>query len=84
MLQLEAREDSLFLAGIYVAASHRSKGLGSAIIRDVLAEAARVGKPVRLRVLRPNPARMLYERLGFHVVGESATHVEMEARPPAA
>jgi GNAT superfamily N-acetyltransferase len=78
MLQVEEGEDSLVLAGLYVAAGHRSKGLGSAIIRDVLTEAARLGKPVRLRVLRPNPARALYERLGFRVVEESATHFSME------
>ena len=79
MLQVEDREDSVFLVGIYVAAGHRSKGLGSAVIRDVLALAARAGKPVKLRVLRPNPARALYERLGFRVTEESETRFSMEA-----
>ncbi len=79
MLHVEDREDSLILAGIYVAASHRSKGLGSVVIHDVLALAARARKPVRLRVLRPNPARELYERLGFRVTEESDTQLAMEA-----
>ena len=78
MLHVEERDDALVLAGLYVAAGHRSRGLGSAILRDVLAEAARLGKPVRLRVLRPNPARALYERHGFRVREESATHFSME------
>jgi hypothetical protein len=28
-------------------------------------------------VFHRNPARRLYERLGFHAVGETTTHVEM-------
>ena len=84
ILHVEDHEDSLVLAGIYIAASHRSKGLGSAVIRNVLALATRAEKPVSLRVLRPNPARELYERLGFRVAEESETHFTMEVgcRPP--
>ncbi len=33
--------------------------------------------PVRLRVLRTSPARRLYERFGFVMDGETATHVLM-------
>ena len=84
MLHVEDHGDEVILAGIYIATSHRSKGLGSAIIRDVLAQAALAGKPVKLRVLRPNPARELYERLGFRVAEESETHFAMEARSLAA
>jgi hypothetical protein len=55
------------------------RGVGSAIVRDVLARGRAARMPVRLRVLRTNPARRVYERLGFAVTRESATHVEMEA-----
>lgn len=79
MLELEDRDDCLFLAGIFIAAAHRSSGLGTKIIQDVQARAQLHGKPVRLRVLRPNPARRLYERLGFRLVEESETHFTMEA-----
>jgi len=79
MLHVEDHEDEVILAGIYIASSHRSKGLGSAIIRDVLAQAAQEGKVAKLRVLRSNPARELYERLGFRVTEESETHFAMEA-----
>ena len=44
--------------------------------RDVLEDGAPIG--CLLRVLRVNPARRLYERLGFEVTGESPTHFEME------
>ncbi|HJQ97663.1 MAG TPA: hypothetical protein VJ826_05065, partial [Candidatus Polarisedimenticolaceae bacterium] len=45
--------------------------------RSLLKEAAQRGVRVRLQVLHQNPARRLYERLGFHAVSETPTHVEM-------
>jgi ribosomal protein S18 acetylase RimI-like enzyme len=40
--------------------------------------------PVRLRVLRTNPARELYERLGFRIYGTTETHHLMIVHPRAA
>jgi RimJ/RimL family protein N-acetyltransferase len=74
--------DPAFLAGIYLAASARGAGLGTAIIRDILDRARELGRAVDLRVLLTNvPARRLYERLGFSVVGETDTHRLMRWTP---
>ncbi len=80
---IAVREDAgaIWLDRIYIAAAHRNRGLGSALVRDLLALAAGRNLPLRLRVLRANPARRVYERLGFAQSGESATHYEMEVRP---
>jgi len=43
----------------------------------VLAEADREGLPVRLQVPPTNPARRLYQRIGFTVERETAAHVLM-------
>lgn len=57
-------------------------GLGSAVIRDVIARAATSGKSVSLRVLHVNPrARALYERLGFVVEEERARSTQMRFVP---
>jgi ribosomal protein S18 acetylase RimI-like enzyme len=77
LLRLDRRKDELFLASVELAPEAQRRGLGAEIVRSVLEEAAQRGVPVRLQVLRHNPARRLYERLGFHVVGETATHIEM-------
>ncbi len=44
---------------------HRGKGLGEALLRDLLDEAAAAGKDVSIHVEKLNPAMRLYRRLGF-------------------
>jgi ribosomal protein S18 acetylase RimI-like enzyme len=68
---------SLSVDDIEVAPQHQSRGMGSRLLRGVLAEADRESIPVRLQVLRTNPARRLYERLGFTVERETDSHVLM-------
>lgn len=46
----------------------------------VAADVAAKGLPIKLRVLTINPARELYERLGFSVVRSTAEHHYMEYR----
>ncbi|MEM1431144.1 MAG: GNAT family N-acetyltransferase [Pseudomonadota bacterium] len=62
----------LLMDGIFVAAQARGQGVGQALLREVLAEAARRGcREVRLDVIDRNArARALYERMGFVAVGE--------------
>ena len=45
--------------------AYRSAGIGTRILRDILAEATLAGKPVRIHVEKLNPALRLYEHLGF-------------------
>src|SRR5580704_4361364 len=44
---------------------HRGKGLGTAMLRDLMDEAASCGKAVSIHVEKFNPAMRLYRRLGF-------------------
>jgi ribosomal protein S18 acetylase RimI-like enzyme len=69
------------LASIRIAPEFQRRGIGTSLIRGVLHGAASRGVPVVLRVLRNNPARSLYERLGFETVGASDTHYIMAAHP---
>lgn len=60
----------------------RGHGLGRQLLEDVMAEAARAEVPVTLSVLKANPAKQLYERLGFSVVGEDAHEFHMSNPDP--
>jgi len=69
----------IFLRDIELIASERNRGLGSAMIRAVLALARTGDKSVELLVLDCNPARGLYERLGFRTVSDDGARSRMRA-----
>jgi GNAT superfamily N-acetyltransferase len=73
-----------WLIDISLLSAHRSAGLGGTLIGDLLAQAARVGKPVALHVDKANRARHLYERLGFVTTVDGDLYIEMAWRPSAA
>jgi ribosomal protein S18 acetylase RimI-like enzyme len=80
-LSYRESETEVRLARIFILPQYQNRGFGTQIIREIMAEANCKGLPIRLTVLRVNPARLLYERLGFNVVGENKTHYTM-LRPP--
>jgi len=54
--------------------AHRGRGLGNALLSDLLDEAARAGKAVTIHVEKFNPAMSLYRRLGFVAAGEEGAY----------
>ncbi|HYY58876.1 MAG TPA: GNAT family N-acetyltransferase [Pyrinomonadaceae bacterium] len=76
-------ETEILLTDIALLPEHRNSGIGASLIRDLCAEAASEGLPVRLHVFKSNRAARLYERLGFRVTGENQTHFQMEWRSDA-
>jgi len=74
-------EDEILLMDIALLPEQRGCGIGTALINDLLAEARRTDRPVRLHVEYFNPAARLYERLGFTQIGEVGVYFEMEWRP---
>jgi ribosomal protein S18 acetylase RimI-like enzyme len=67
-LAVRAREDHDFLDEIVVAPEHRGRGVGTQVMRELMAAARARGVPLRLSVRGGNRARSLYERLGFRVI----------------
>lgn len=59
----------------------RNAGVGTVLLERVLAAAAASGRKVSIHVEVFNPARRLYERLGFREVQDLGVHVLMEWRP---
>ncbi|WP_199545253.1 GNAT family N-acetyltransferase [Paraburkholderia kururiensis] len=72
LLKLNRASDEWHLHQIQILPGHQGKGIGKMVLREVLAEARREGVPVSLSVLRGNPARRLYEELGFRLVTETS------------
>jgi len=77
----ERRSDDYFLRLLEVLPQYQGRGIGSLILRRLLARAQREGRPITLFAVRTDGARRFYERLGFSVIGETATHYLMQANP---
>jgi RimJ/RimL family protein N-acetyltransferase len=60
---------------------HRGSGLGTRLLRELFAEADSSGRKVSIHVEVFNPARRLYERLGFVQAGDRGVYLLMERRP---
>lgn len=71
----------VFLKQLALLLSHQRKGIGSYLVKDIVTRAHSDRCSVLLQVIKVNPARGLYERLGFRVCGETATHYSMINEP---
>lgn len=78
ILQVERRPGELFIGNILLLPVMQNRGLGSAVIGDLLKEAKIEKLAATLTVLKPNPAKHLYERLGFRVVSEDGVRYFMK------
>jgi GNAT superfamily N-acetyltransferase len=78
------RTDEIRIVDLAVHPAWQSKGIGSGLLKNVQAEAARTKAPVRLCAVAGSPAAGFYERLGFTVCGVSDMHLLMEWTAPAA
>jgi ribosomal protein S18 acetylase RimI-like enzyme len=71
------REMETILVSIRILPEYQNRGIGKKIIEDVLVKSK---KPVRLQVLKINPAQNLYKRLGFETISETETHFLMKTK----
>jgi ribosomal protein S18 acetylase RimI-like enzyme len=62
-LYLERMEKEFRLIDIALLPAYRNRGIGSSLIEDIMAEAAKENKPVRIHVEEFNPAMRLYEQM---------------------
>jgi GNAT superfamily N-acetyltransferase len=64
-LTVERSQKSLLIMDIALLPEYRHKGIGTALLKDLMAEAGHSNLPVVLRVEFFNPVIQLYARLGF-------------------
>lgn len=79
---LHQAADDIRLMDVALAAAWRGRGLGTALMHALLAFADAAGCSVSLHVEPYNPARRLYERLGFAHV-ETRGYYQYMKRAPA-
>ena len=70
------------LSQIQLLPTYQGRGWGRDLLEGILCEAQQAGVAVELHVLRENPARRLYERLGFVQTHVQANAYVMRWNPP--
>ncbi len=82
LLEIAREPREMFLANIQIHPDFQNRGLGTAVIENVLETCRLLRLPVRLQVLIVNArARQLYERIGFATYDHTPTHTLMRWRP---
>jgi GNAT superfamily N-acetyltransferase len=80
-LQSRVEEGALFLAQLFVDAPLQRRGIGTEVMNGLIAEAGRAHLPVALGVVKTNPAKRLYDRLGFRVTHDDKRKFYMRRDP---
>jgi GNAT superfamily N-acetyltransferase len=77
-LQVAESADEIFLKQLFLEPASQRQGIGTGLVRDLIERGRLTGKPVRLGVVKMNPALALYRRLGFAVTSEDDVKFYME------
>ena len=76
---LVLREDEkIHVIDIALLPEHRGAGIGTRFLRELQDEARAAGKKLSIHVEQFNPARRLYDRLGFQQVEEKGVYFLMQ------
>ncbi|MDB5801166.1 MAG: N-acetyltransferase [Rhodocyclales bacterium] len=69
-IHVEEQETLNVLRLIFLLPTFQNRGIGSELILSEVTRARQAGKQFYLKVIRINPAKKLYDRLGFVVINE--------------
>ncbi len=83
-LYVDRRKGEIRVIDIALLPAYRGRGIGGALMQELLDEAAAAGKKVSIHVEQYNPAKRLYERLGFTPIADVGVYTLMEWSPPTA
>lgn len=75
--QIERTPESIILHELVMSPDFQGQGIGTKIIAEIIQESEEKEIPVRLQVLKQNPAQNLYKKFGFEIENETDTHFEM-------
>ena len=78
---LRKDQEGLYLDNIQLSPSVQGRGIGTALLKEILSEHG--SEKVRLTTFSDNPAKRLYERLGFSVTECDGATLRMTKLPGA-
>ena len=70
-------EDTYVIGLIIIHPDYQNKGIATNILNEYIEIAKNENKKIIIKTYKKNPAKKLYERLGFELYNEDETHVHM-------
>ena len=77
-LYVDRGESTWLVLDVALLPEHRGNGIGTRLLQKVITEAKAAGKPVQIHVEHLNPARHLYDRLGFRQIDDQGIYLLLE------
>ena len=77
-LLVRRSDEAVHVIDISLLPEHRGAGIGTKLMKELQEEARAAGTKLSIHVERFNPARRLYERLGFKQVEEKEVYLLMD------
>jgi ribosomal protein S18 acetylase RimI-like enzyme len=77
-LYIDRREKLIEIIDIVLLPEYRGRGIGRSLLQEILDEGQASSRPVRIYVEHFNPARHLYDRLGFQHIDTNGVYHLME------
>jgi len=82
MVQLLDQTGFVEIGEIEIQPSHQNRGIGGRIVSDIVDQAHKRGKVVKVSVaLKDERAYWFYQRHGFRPVGQTETHRQLQCEP---
>ncbi len=69
------------LVDIALLSTHRNRGIGTRLLRELIESCGAAGQILSLQVLRGNPALRLYLRMGFKETSADSMYIQMARTP---
>lgn len=81
LIKLSKRPDKLHIRQLQILPEFQNKGVGGKVLSVVIQKSKDLILPITLSVLLKNPAKKLYLKHGFKVVGENNLEYKMQYTP---
>ena len=77
MIKVVRNSDCWKLVQFQLLPQYQGRGIGTKLLEELIADAQANRVAITLSVLKVNPARSLYQRLGFRVTADNERSYEM-------